>query len=97
VFDPRASMLPISTGAQYGMFTSASSEFNRNKNLSVMELRIFTWVRRELDAKFEQKKSELELGHDFVGKFVPKLMLKAKSDIYRVASRTGANQLLLKL
>ena len=49
-------MLPISTGAQYGMFTSANSEFNRNKNLSVMELRIFTWVRRELDAKFEQKK-----------------------------------------
>jgi hypothetical protein len=60
-----------------------------------MELRIFTWVRREPDSKFEQ--NAIELGNDFVGKFVPKLILKNKSDIYKLPSRSIATQLLAKL
>lgn len=97
LFDPKASLLPVTTGAHYGLFTAANSEFNRNKNLAIMELRIFTWVRKELDAKFEQKKSEIELGSDFVGKFVPKLILNHKSDIYKIPTRSGANQLFAKI
>ncbi len=97
VFDPRASLLPPTTGVHYGLVTSANSEFNRHKNLSIMELRIFTWVRREADVKFEQKKSEIELGHDFVGKFVPKLILKNKPDVYKLTTRSAANQLFTKL
>merc|ERR1712127_62249 len=93
MFDPKASMLPVTTGAHYGLFTSANSEFPRNKNMTIMELRVFTWVRRDADSTFAAKKKELELGTDFVGSFVPKIIAKRKTDIYKVQNRTSAVKL----
>lgn len=93
VFDPKASMLPIGASAVHGMFTSACSEFRTNKNLCIMQLRLFMWIRKEADAKFLAKKSELEVGHDYAGKFVPYMIVKRKSDIYRVQTRSLGNQL----
>lgn len=96
-FDPKASMLPISAAAIYGMYTSAMSEFKGNKNLSLLELRLFFWIRKCLDSKFDPKKSQMEVGHDFVGKFVPKIILKRKSEVYKVTTRTVGDQLYAKL
>lgn len=96
-FDPKASMLPVGAGALYGMFTSAVSEYKANKNVSFIELRLFFWIRRQLDSKFDPKKSQLEVGHDYVGKFVPKLILKGKSDIYKIQTRSIGDQLFQKL
>jgi hypothetical protein len=96
-FDPRASMIPIGASAVHGMFTSACSEFSRNKNLCLMQLRLFMWIRKEADAKFAAKKSELEVGHDYAGKFVPYMIVKRKSDIYRAQTRSLGNQLYEQL
>ncbi len=90
-------MLPVTTGAQYGLFTSANSEYARHKNLAVIELRIFTWIRRDADAKFEAKKAELELGTDYVARFIPKLIAKHKSDVYKIQGRTSGNKLFASL
>ena len=97
VFDPKACMVPITTGTQYGLFTASNSEFARNKNLAIVELRLSFWIRKELDAKFEQKKAKFEVGHDYVGKFVPKLIVKHKSDVYKIQDRTVGDQLFNSL
>jgi NAD(P)-dependent dehydrogenase (short-subunit alcohol dehydrogenase family) len=96
-FDPKASILPIAASHVYGMYTSAVSEHQRNKNLALIQLRLFFWIRKELDSKFDAKKSELEVGHDFVGKFVPKLIVKQKSEIYKIQTRSIGNALYEKL
>lgn len=96
-FDPKASMLPIGAGHVYGMYTSAISEFRTNKNLSIIELRLFFWIRRQLDSKFNPKTSQSEVGHDYVGKFVPKLIARNKSEIYKIQSRSVGDQLFEKL
>lgn len=62
-----------------------------------MEFRLFMWIRRALDSKFEAKKSQLEVGHDWVGKFMPKLILKAKSEVYKVPTRNAGDQLFNSL
>jgi hypothetical protein len=46
-----------------------------------------------LKGKFDQKKSQLEVGHDWVGKFVPKLITKGKSEVYKVTTRSVGDQL----
>lgn len=97
MFDPKASMLPISAGHVYGMYTSAVSEQRGNKNLSLIELRLFFWIRRQLDAKFDPKKSQMEVGHDYVGKFVPKIILRNKSELYKIQTRSVGDQLYEKL
>lgn len=90
-------MLPVSASHVYGLYRSAFSEFNGNKNLTLMEFRLFMWIRRALDSKFEAKKSQLEVGHDWVGKFMPKLILKAKSEVYKVPTRNAGDQLFNSL
>jgi len=97
MFDPKASMLPPSAGLMYGMYTSACSEYARNKNLKIMQLRVYFWVRPKLDSSFDPKKSQLEAGHDYVGKFVPKIILKNKSEIYKLPVRSVADQLYTTL
>lgn len=92
VFDPRASMLPPSAGLAYGMFTSACSEYRTSKNLKLMQLRVYFWVRPQMDSNFDPKKSQMEAGHDYVGKFVPKIILKNKSEIYKLPTRSIADK-----
>ena len=72
------------------------SEFKGNKNLSLMELRLFFWIRKALDSKFDPKKSQMEVGHDYVGKFLPKMILKNKSEIYKITARATGDQLYSK-
>jgi NAD(P)-dependent dehydrogenase (short-subunit alcohol dehydrogenase family) len=96
-FDPRASLLPPSAGAVYGLYTSAISEYKNHKNLALNELRLFFWIRRQMDSKFDPKKSQMEVGHDYVGKFIPKLILKHKSDVYKIQTRSIGDQLYEKL
>lgn len=92
-FDPRASMLPVAASTVYGLYRSAFTEYKDNKNMSLIELRLFMWIRKALDSKFDQKKSQLEVGHDWVGRLVPKLILKGKSDVYKVTTRSVGDQL----
>ena len=92
-FDPRASLLPINKSAIYGMYISACSEFKGNNNLALIQLRLYFWIRRCADSKFDPKKSQFEVGHDYVGKFLPKLILKNKSEIYKVQTRSVGDQL----
>lgn len=93
MFDPRASILPPSAGLDYGLYTSAVSEYARNKNLKLMQLRVYFWVRPEMDSKFDPKKSQMEAGTDYVAKFVPKIILKNKNEIYKLPTRSVADQL----
>ncbi len=81
----------------YGLYRAAFSELKDNKNLSLIELRLFMWIRRNLDSKFDPKKSQFEVGHDWVGKFMPKLILKNKSDTYKVTTRLAGDQLFSTL
>lgn len=92
-FDPRASMLPPSAGLVYGMYTSACSEYKGNKNLKLIQYRVYFWIRPDLDSKFDPKKSQMEAGHDYVGKFIPKLILKNKTETYKLPTRSVADQL----
>jgi hypothetical protein len=92
-FDPNASILPPSKGLVYGLYISACSEYRNNKNLALIQFRIYTWIRKELDAKFLAKNAQFEVGHDYVGKFVPKLILKNKSDLYKITTRNVGDQL----
>jgi hypothetical protein len=94
--DPKASLLPPSAAAIYGLYISAMSEFKGNKNLSLMELRLFFWIRKALDSKFDAKKSQMEVGHDYVGKFLPRMILKNKSEIYKITNRAAGDQLFAK-
>jgi hypothetical protein len=50
-FDPRASILPVSASHVYGLYRSAFTEYKDNKNMSLIELRLFMWIRRQLDSK----------------------------------------------
>lgn len=93
IFDPRASMLPPTAGLVYGLYTSACTENRTNKNLALIQLRVYYWVRRELDSKFDPKKAQLEAGHDYIGKFVPKIILKNKSEIYKLPTRSMSDKL----
>jgi len=88
--------LPPSAAAIYGLYISAMSEFKGNKNLSLMELRLYFWIRKALDSKFDPKKSQMEVGHDYVGKFLPKMILKNKSEIYKITNRAVGDQLFEK-
>lgn len=97
LFDPRASLLPVAASHVYGLYRSAFTELNNNKNLSLIELRLFMWIRRCMDAKFEPKKSQFEVGHDWAGRFVPKLIVKGKSDVYKVQTRSSGDQLFSSL
>ncbi len=92
-FDPKASILPPCKAHIYGMYISACSEFKSNKNLSLIQLRLYFWIRNELDTKFAAKKSQYEVGHDYVAKFVPKLILKNKTEVYKVQTRNVGDQL----
>lgn len=96
-FDPNASLLPIGAGQLYGFYTSAMSEMRTNKNLSLIQYRVYTWVRKQADKELEAKKAQLELGHDYVGKFVPKLILKHKSEIYKLPTRSQGDKLFESL
>lgn len=58
-----------------------------------MELRLFFWIRKKLDSNFDPRKSQLEVGHDFVGRFVPKIILKHKSEVYKIQTRSVGEQL----
>lgn len=95
--DPTASLLPISAAATYGMRTAAVSEYKNSKNLAIIELRLFFWIRKKLDSNFDPKKSQSEVGHDYVGKFLPKLILKHKADVYKIQSRNIGDELYQKL
>lgn len=96
-FDPKASMLPVGSGHVYGMYTSGVSEFRSNKNLALIELRLFFWIRRQLDSKFDPKTSQMEVGHDYVGKFLPKIILKNKTELYKIQTRAIGDKLFEKL
>lgn len=96
-FDPKASMLPPSAGLGYGLYTAAISEHARSKNLKVIQLRPYFWVRRENDAVFEQKKAQMEVGTDYVAKFVPKIILRNKSEIYKLTNRSQADALFTSI
>lgn len=93
IFDPRASILPPSAGLMYGMYTSACSEYRTNKNLKLIQLRVYFWVRREPDYKFDPKKSQMEAGSDYVAKFLPKVILKNKTETYKLPTRAIADKL----
>jgi hypothetical protein len=54
-FDPKASMLPPSAGLGYGLYTAAFSAHARSKNLKVIQLRPYFWVRRDHDTVFVKK------------------------------------------
>lgn len=93
IFDPKASMLPPSAGLMYGMYTAACSEYRTNKNLKLIQLRVYFWVRRDPDYKFDPKKSQMEAGSDYVAKFLPKIILKNKTEIYKLPTRSIADKL----
>jgi hypothetical protein len=96
-FDPKASMLPPSAGLGYGLYTAAISEHARSKNLKVIQLRPYFWVRRDHDSKFDPKKAQMEVGTDYVAKFVPKIILRNKSEVYKLTTRAVADQLFTTL
>ena len=54
------------------------------------------WVRRTLDSQFDPKKSQFEVGHDWIGKFMPKIILKNKSDTYKLTTRLASDELYSK-
>lgn len=96
-FDPKASLLPIKASAMYGMYVSACSEYKGNKNMALNELRLFFWIRRKPDSSFDPKKSQFEVGHDYVGKFIPKIILRHKSEVLKVQTRSVGDELFKKL
>jgi len=94
-FEPKASLIPIKACSIHGMYISALSEYRQS--LCIMEYRVFTWVRKEADAKFAAKKSELECGHDYIGQFVPYFLLKNKSELYKLQTRSKGDEMLKQL
>lgn len=55
-------------------------------------MRIFLWVRPKPDSNFDQTASQKEVGTDFVGRFISKIVKKHKSGIVRVKTRDEANK-----
>lgn len=96
-FDPKASLLPIKASAMYGMYVSACSEYKGNKNMALNELRLFFWIRRKSDSSFDPKKAQFEVGHDYVGKFIPKIILRHKSEVLKIQTRSVGDELYKKL
>ena len=96
-FPAEAGMLPISNSLLYGMMIAAKSEFKENANVKFNQFRVFVWVRKEADAKFEATKEAFEVGHDYVGKFLPKMCLRHKNEIYRLKSREEGDALFKSL
>ena len=96
-FLPKASLVPIMSSTVYGIYTAASSEFKDNPNLAVMQFRLFLWIRAKEDSNFDAKTSDFEVGHDYIGKFMPKMIAKHKSEIYRVRNRTQGDELYQQL
>ena len=90
-------MKPISASHVYGLYRSAFSELRDNKNLSLIELRLFMWIRRCLDNKFDPKKSQFEVGNDWVGRLATKIISKGKSEVYKVPTRPVGDQLFNSL
>ncbi len=71
---------------------AANAEFENHPNLSISQLRIFLWVRPKTDSNFDCKSSQNEVGHDFVGRFVPRIIEKHRKGIIRVKTRDQANK-----
>lgn len=92
-FEPTASTIPIGSSCVHGIYISASSEFKEHQNLALIEFRLFLWIRKQADINFDQSNSEYEVGHDYIGKFIPKLIIRHKSDLYRITCRSQGDQL----
>jgi len=95
-FDPKASMLPSSAGLGYGLYVAAVSEHARIKNLKVIQLRPYFWVRRDHGSKFDPKKAQMEVGTDYVAK-LPMIIFRNKSEVYKLTTRAVADQLFTTL
>ncbi len=54
-------------------------------------------MRRDRDSKFDPKKAQMEVGTDYVAKFVPKIILMNKSEVYKLTTRAVADQLFTTL
>ena len=89
-FVPKASIFPIVGRALAGIMVSAKTEFKDNPNIRFIEYRISTWVRKEADEKF--KTEDFEVGHDYVAKFLPKMILKHETACYRLKTRREADK-----
>ena len=91
IFFADASLIPVMSNAVYGLYDSAYSEFHNHPNLKVSQLRIFIWVRPKSDSNFDANTSQFEVGNDFIGRFIPKIIKKHRDGIFRAKSRQEAN------
>ncbi len=89
---PKASLIPVGSGAGYGLYGSAASEFENHPNLKINQLRISLWVKDKPDSSYDPKTSETEVGNDFIGNIALKLIQKHKSGVFKIKTRTQANQ-----
>ena len=96
-FVPEACIFPIIGRALAGMMVSAKTEFKDNPNIRFIEYRISTWVRKEADEKFKAENKSFEVGHDYVARFLPKMILKHETACYRLKTRQEADQLFQSL
>lgn len=91
VFLKDASLIPLISHGVYGLYEAAYAEFEGHENLKISQLRIFIWVRPKADSNFDANTSQMEVGNDFIGRFMPKIIAKHKSGMFKVKSRQQAD------
>ena len=94
-FAPEASLIPVAAGALYGLLVSAKSEFIHNPNIKFKEFRLSVRVHKQADEAFGN--ANHEVGHDYIGKFLPKMCLKHTNEIFRLRSREEGDKLFSAL
>ena len=92
-FSPTASILPIIGRTIVGQICSGRTEFQNNDNIHFIQYRIGVWVRREADEKFKAENKSMEVGNDYIAKFLPKMIQANKHETYRLNSREEGDKL----
>lgn len=92
-FIPDASLIPICSCTVHGIYIAACSEFKDNQNLAIAQFNLGVWIRKKADSNFDANTSQYEVGHDYIAKFIPKIILKHQTEVYKLTSRSEGDQL----